>query len=107
MQLTEIQIRKLELSRSFGSQGPTIGWLLRQSMRSYLLLLAIMIPLGAYYWQAGTPALSAFFAGLFIATVARDYRWHKQFVRDWPLSREITDWDLVDELLANARRPAP
>ena len=107
MQLTEKQIRKLELSRGFGDQGPTVGWLLRQSMRSYLILLALMVPLGAFYWWAGTPTLSFFFAGLFIATVARDFRWHKQFVRDWPLSNAITDWDRVDELLAKARQAAP
>ena len=49
MQLTPIEIHKLELSRSLGAQGPSIGWLFRQSMFSYVLLLAIMVPLGAYY----------------------------------------------------------
>ena len=107
MQLTEVQIRKLELSRTIASSTPTVGWLFRQSARTYLLLLAVMIPLGAYYWAVGVPLLSVFFAGLFIGTIARDYKWHRQFVRDWPLSREITDWGRVDDLLAKAREPAP
>lgn len=105
MQLTPIEIRKLALSRSLGAQGPSIGWLFRQSMLSYVLLLAVMVPLGAYYWRAGFPSIPAFFAGLFVATVARDFRWHKQFVQGWPLSYEITDWKRVDALLSNARQP--
>jgi hypothetical protein len=107
MQLTKKQHEKLLLTRTLRAQNPTALWYISQFWRSYLLLViaaAIFVP---YLWWTGLPLASMFVAGMVFATLLNACESCRNFVKGWPLSKAITDWGQIDELLANNLRPAP
>jgi hypothetical protein len=79
----------------------------RMAWRAYFALVLVFGGVIVYFLVARQNVVAAVFGGMFIATILRDIKWYNQFVRDWPLSREITDWRRVDDLLAGANRSAP
>lgn len=107
MQLTDAQARQLRAARGFRASPPTLRWYVRSSWRIYLLLTVVSgFGVGFSAW-IGHPVASGFFAGLVLATFLRDLGWYSQFVKGWPLSNEITNWDRVDELLSCTPPPKP
>lgn len=75
----------------------------RRAWRAYALLVVVIGLVAVYFYLHGLIAASSFLLGLLVATLIRDLRWHRQLVRDWPLSNEITDWEKVDELIIRMR----
>ena len=107
MQLTLKQVQKLKLSRELKASAPTFATLFRMAWRHYLVLTLVFLGVIAYFLVAGENSVAIFFGGMFIATFLRDIKWNNQFVRDWPLSNEITNWDRVDQLLTQVEKAAP
>ena len=107
MQLTDKQIKQLQMSRALRGRAPTLGWYLLTAWRTYLLILLAGVAAICFYLWAGWPYMATFFAGLLIATLLRDLKWYRQFANGWPLSDAITNWERVDELLANQQASAP
>jgi len=107
MRLTQKQIKQLRMSRDLRERNPTLGWYIRGVWRYYLAILVFFLAVICFYTWAGWPLASAFVAGMLTAVLLRDLKWYRQMARGWPLSREITNWERVDELLAESDRPAP
>ncbi len=102
MNLTPSQERQLKATLKFRDRPPTVWWFVRASWRVYAYFAifgAIGIPLSQW---AGLPLLSAFIVGVIFSAVVRDLKFFRQFVKGWPLSNEITNWDRVNELLNQA-----
>lgn len=107
VQLTDRQARQLRAASSFRASPPTLLWYLRSSWHIYLFLTVVGgFGFGFSAW-IGRPVASGFFAGIVLATFLRDLGWYSRFVKGWPLSNEITNWDRVDELLSSAPPPKP
>ena len=106
MQLTKKQLEQLRLALKFRESPPTVLAYLRLSLRVYLYLLVVGGAGIAFFLWGGWPIVSAFLAGLVVATVARDVRLFRQLVRNWQLSCEVTDWERVEQLVAEHRAPA-
>jgi hypothetical protein len=47
-------------------------------------------------WQFG----AMFVAGVLVGSISRDAVWYSLTVKNWPLSKEITNWARVAELIA-------
>ena len=106
MQLTHVQLRQLQKMHEFRTVPPTIGSYIKLGWRAQLLVLLIgAIGIFLFLW-AGWPLASGFFAGMVVATYARDIGWYRRMVQSWPLMREITDWNRVDELLSQSHGSA-
>ena len=102
MQLTPRQAKKLRTAQAFRQTPPTLRWFVQASLRTYLYLLVVAGSGAVFFYWAGWPIASGVLVGFFFATIARDLRWYALLVRDWPLSREITRWERVDELLGSS-----
>jgi glutaredoxin len=65
-------------------------------------MLAMLVPFlllcGAAVWLKVTAALPLI-AGAFIGAVAAEIGHQRRYISWWPLNREITDWQKVDQLL--------
>jgi hypothetical protein len=107
VQLTDRQAKQLRVAHGFRTSSPTLLWYIKSHWRAYLYLICVgALAIGFFAW-ADWPTASAFSAGLVLATLWRDIRWYNQFVEGWPLTNEITNWDRVDELLAETVRHEP
>jgi len=107
MELSAKQVRQLRKTREFRHRAPTVGGYFRSSYKGYLFITLVSGFGIVFFVWAGWPSASSLFAGLLLATVLRDLGWYSRIVRSWPLTREITDWERVDELLMeNERRVA-
>jgi hypothetical protein len=88
------------------ARPPTILSYARSGWRALLYVPAVgAIGIAFSSWR-GWPAATGIFVGMIIATVARDLGWCRRIVQSWPLTREITNWNRVDELLARSDGPA-
>jgi hypothetical protein len=99
MQLTDKQLTQLRLLRELREHPPTLAWYLRRNGWIYLLMVVLGTATTGLFALAGLVPAATFFAGFVAATLLRDLKWFRQFVKGWPLSRAITDWERVDALL--------
>jgi hypothetical protein len=99
MQFTDKQLAQLRLQRELREHPPTLAWFLRRNGRIYLLMVVLGAATTGFFAWAGWVPAATFFAGFVSATLVRDLKWFRQFVRGWPLSHAITDWERVDALL--------
>lgn len=68
----------------------------------WIILLALFIPLGAFFTWADRPTGSlsaAFIAGALVAAFSRDVGYAIRICQTWPLLRRILDWQAVAECL--------
>jgi hypothetical protein len=107
MQLTKKQLAKLRRSISLLASEPTASWYFKQFWGSYLRLFVVAVSFIAYYWWQGLPLASTFIAGMLFASVLIGFLQQRQFLRDWALSKEITDWQRINELIEASQSPAP
>lgn len=99
VQLTDQQAKQLRTMQSLRTTPPTLRFYYRASWRAYLLITLLAAAVMGAYCYLGWFSGAAFFAGLLAATLLRDLKWLRQFVKAWPLSNAITDWTRVDALL--------
>lgn len=107
MNLTPAQLKQLRMIQGFRVKPPTVGWYFRVNWRLYAYIGALCAGAVLLLAWGGMSILSGFFAGFLLALVLRDFRFFSLFVNSWPLSREITDWQRVDELVASAGEARP
>ena len=107
MQLAAKQRQQLQKTREFRQKPLTILNYIRSGWHVYAFQIGVgAFAIGFYLW-GGWPIASGFFAGMVLATFLRDVGWFRRIVGSWPLTREITDWERVDELLTQSNTPAP
>ena len=99
MILSKRQIKQLQMAKKHKDSPPGVSMYFRSNWRTYLVLVVVGVASTVFFSWGGWPVASGFFAGLFIAMIARDLRWFEAMVKGWPLQREITNWERVDELL--------
>lgn len=62
--------------------------------------MAIMIPLACiYFYLEAAPSTGWFCAGLGFGTILRDFGWHRNTTRVWPVMSHVIDWQKIDNLL--------
>jgi hypothetical protein len=107
MNLTPAQLKQLRTIQGFREKPPTVGWYFRVNWRFYTYVATLCLGAVLLLAWGGASKFSGFFVGFLLAVVTRDFRFFSLFVSSWPLSREITDWRRVDELVASSRETLP
>jgi hypothetical protein len=102
MPLTKAQKRNLELYATYRATPPTFWLLFRQNLLRYAGITALVILLFLLAPTAGTQSLVLVLAGLFLGALARDIGRFRQFVRTWPATAAVLNWQKLDSLLANS-----
>src|SRR5262245_17683404 len=100
MQLTPAQILTLQRLQQYRAQAPALGERLRIAS-SMMLLLAVVFALltGVAVWMQ-VPSALPLILGAFIGAIAAEIGHQRRYINWWPLNREITDWQKVDQLLS-------
>src|SRR5262245_19228543 len=105
MKLSALHVASLKRMQQYRDTPPTLRERLRLLAR-YALLLLVLGVLGGYLAiRINLPGAMFLIAGLVVGGVARDFAQQRQFVQWWPLTREITDWGKVEQLLSTANDP--
>jgi hypothetical protein len=99
MNLTAIDRQQLRMVRDFRDAPPTVLHYVKTNWKSTLLIGVLCTVAAVVYYRGGWPVVSGFFVGTLFGVITRDAGWYRKLVRSWPLSREITDWSRVDELI--------
>ena len=106
MQLTKEQRRNLELYAKYRSSPPTFWELFRLNLPRYLLFAALIVIVYLLV-QLGAPQPVVWLgAGLLLGAILRDVGTFWRFVRVWPATAAVIDWDQVEGLLSEADAPA-
>lgn len=99
MKLSTSQLKQLRALRAQRESSPTILGYLKATWRATALLSTLCISAAAIYYWAGWFLPGGFFVGVLFGVLVRDAGWYRRLVRNWPVSKEITDWSRVDELI--------
>jgi hypothetical protein len=99
MQLTKAQRKNLELYAAYRSNTPTIWRLFRQNLVRYLVIAALIMLLNILSPSVGMESIALIFIGLFLGTLFRDVGTIWRFVRIWPATAAVLDWERLDTLL--------
>jgi len=99
MKLTPAQNLTLQRLKKYREQAPAFGERLRLASGLMIgLLVPFLILCGVTVWLKVIWALPLI-AGAFIGAVTAEIGHQRRYVSWWPLNREITDWQKVDQLL--------
>ena len=103
MKLTKLQRKVLLRAReSRGKQISILGTIAR-GWRYYLIVGILSFSSGYFFWNAEMRYFSAMAIGLFVGFILRDIFWLRMSAQMWSINCEITNWNLVDELLEKDR----
>ncbi len=106
MQLTKEQQQNLELYAKYRISPPTFWELFRLNLPRYVVFAAL-IAIVFFLVQFGAPQAVAWLgAGLLLGAILRDVGTFWRFVRVWPATAAVIDWDRVEALLSEADAPA-
>jgi glutaredoxin len=103
MRLNPIQVASLTRLLKYRIRSPSYGERLRLCASVILLLMVPAVLLGYLVVRLDVPGGILLPVGLFVGAVLWEMLRQKRFVQWWPFNREITDWDKVERLLADAR----
>lgn len=103
VKLSAYQIRALKRSLAQREVGPSVARSLAASWRTYLIQVCLLGGLSAFWWRGGWRLGSMLVCGVLVGCIFRDLVWFRLTVRNWPLSKEVTDWRRMEELLAENR----
>ncbi len=106
MKLDPVQLASLKRLRQYRDTPPTTRERVRMALMVALVLLIPFGLVGALFIWLGARSTLFLLAGLFLGAVAREIGSQRTFVKWWPYHRAVTDWNKVDELLAEAEQPA-
>ena len=98
--MTQSQRRMLMAYRTVRDSPPTVATFLPRLMRPWLLLAVVCGVLVALGVASGFQFVPGLALGLFVGCVARDISWSLKTAQIWPTTREIINWDRVDQLLS-------
>jgi len=56
------------------------------------------------WWWGGWQLGSLLIAGVLLGCIWRDIVWYSLTVKNWPLTKEVTDWRRMEELIAENKR---
>ncbi|HWS61177.1 MAG TPA: glutaredoxin domain-containing protein [Steroidobacteraceae bacterium] len=107
MKLTPAQAAALKRLQKYRVAAPALGERLRLAAGFMLLLLLPVLLLGYLTVRLHFPGGLLLLAGLYVGAVAREIGQQRRFVHYWSLSREITDWDKVEQFLSGAEELPP
>jgi glutaredoxin len=106
MKLDPVQLASLKRLRKYRDAPPTVRERVGMALMISLVLLIPFALVGAVFLWLGARSTLFLLAGLFLGAAAREIGAQRTFVRWWPYHRAVTDWNKVDELLAEAEQPA-
>ena len=105
MNLTKRQRQGLELTLRFHTtRPPSVGGLLLMHAPAYSLLLVFCVTLSVGMFIIRVPLAGAFCLGMLAGATLRIIRSVVEYVRQWPMTDLVTNWDLVAALV---QPPAP
>jgi mycoredoxin len=107
MKLTPAQAAALKRLQKYRVAAPALGERLRLAAGFMMLLLLPVLLLGYLTVRLQLPGGLLLLAGLYVGAVAREIGQQRRFVQYWSLSREITNWDKVEQLLSGATELPP
>jgi hypothetical protein len=58
----------------------------------------------ALWWWGGWQLGGMLIAGILLGCIWRDIVWFSLTVKNWPLSKEVTNWQRVEELITENKR---
>jgi glutaredoxin len=100
MKLTPAQILTLQRLKHYREQAPALGERLRLASSVMLLLaVAFALVISVAVWLQ-VPSALPLVLGAFIGAIAAEIGHQRRYINWWPLNREITDWQKVDQLLS-------
>jgi hypothetical protein len=102
MHLTKEQRHNLELYVKYHSEPPTFWRLFRLNLGRYLVITVLLILLFVLAQITRTEALALVVTGLYLGVLIRDLTRFRQFVRMWPATSAVLDWERLDALLSKA-----
>jgi glutaredoxin len=106
MKLDPVQLASLKRLRKYRDAPPTMRERVGMALRVSLVLLIPFALVGAVFLWLGARSTLFLLAGLFLGVAAREIGAQRTFVKWWPYHRAVTDWNKVDELLAEVEQPA-
>jgi glutaredoxin len=106
MKLDPVQLASLKRLRKYRDAPPAVRERLAMALMVSLVLLIPFAIVGAVFLWLGARSTLFLLAGLFLGAAAREIGAQRTFVKWWPYHRAVTDWNKVDELLAEAEQPA-
>jgi hypothetical protein len=107
MKLTPAQAAALKRLQKYRLAAPALGERLRLAAGFMMVLLLPVLLLGYLTVRLHFLGGLLLLAGLYVGAVAREIGQQRRFVHYWSLSREITDWDKVEQLLSGAKELPP
>lgn len=108
MKLTPAQTLTLQRLKQYREQSPALGERVRLGMTLMLVLLVPFALLALATVWLKVPGALPLIAGAFIGAIAAEIGHQRRYINWWPLNREITDWQKVDQLLSGtAEVPMP
>ena len=104
MNLSQYQLRALKRSWSYRESPPTIARLLRASWKTYLIQVLLLGGVASFWWFGGWQEASLLIVGILLGCIWRDVVWYSLTSKNWPLTKEVTDWRRVEDLIADNER---
>ncbi len=81
---------------------PTVASIVRRSLRGWAIIVGIFAVAIVVEYAVRLPLVAALLAGVLVGRIVRDLTSYRQFVRQWPLTSRVLDWDKIDRLAARA-----
>ena len=99
MELTDRQIKQLEMINSQREQQPHFWSVVRKNARNIFLNVVIYIGIALLCFSADWAGIGFIMIGYLIGILNRDFRNIKSAVSNWEFNRQILNWERIDELL--------
>jgi hypothetical protein len=96
MTITNADRRVLQAYLRMRETGPQLS---HKILSFWLVLFILMAAFAVIVYQAELHLLGGLIAGFVVGAFLRDCRYIVQARKAWPVIREITDWNRVQELL--------
>ena len=107
MQLTKLEAAVLQRLNKYHTVSPTLGERLRAMSGWMTMMLVVCVALGVVLARLHVPGIVFLPAGIFLGALGRHIGSQRQYVKWWPINREITDWNRVEQLLNDAKFAPP
>ena len=100
MKINKVQLKRLKASRELHGKDASAFMMLVKNWKYYLFLGALFSVLSYLFFIDGSIGYILFLGGAFLGAVLRDIVWFRLTEQYWPISDAVTDWEKVDEIIA-------
>jgi len=107
MKLTLVHRALLKRLQRYREAPPTLSERLRLVAGFIMIMLLPVLLFGYLTVRLRLPGGLLLVAGVYVGIVAREIAQQRRYVEYWPLNREITNWDQVDQLLSGTKELTP